>query len=161
MRTLTIFAAAILCARISQAEKKEATPILASKPSGRSASPKTTATTSPSSAISDTWLNFTVPPGTFYKLTSTTDYTGADHISVAIECPSGNSLQTVSITVWWANSVVPYFAQTDTILGSNFPLTNMGGAVVPVYGSTLLLEIVDTCTAAVSCDQVTTYAAVH
>jgi hypothetical protein len=165
MRLLTLFGAAILFAGISPAEKpaekREATPIPAAKPAGHSASPRTAAATSPSSAITDTWLTFTVQPGAVYKLTTTTDYTGADHISVAIECPVGNSLQPVSIAVFWANSVVPYFVQTDNILGSNFPLTNMGGAVVPVYGPTLLLEIVNSGTAAISCDQVTAYATVH
>jgi hypothetical protein len=161
MKFLTIFTAALLCARISPAEKKEAAPIPAAKPAGHSASARTSAATSSGSAVSDTWLNLTVPPGTFIKLNSTSDYTGADHISIAIECQSGNSLQPVAITVWWANSIVPYFAQTDAILGSNFPLTNMGGAIVPVYGPTLLLELVNNGTAAVSCDQVTTYAAVH
>jgi hypothetical protein len=162
MKFLTIFTAALLCAKISLAEKKaEATPIPATKQAARAASPKTTATTSPTLAVTDTWTSFTVAPGTYYSLTSKSDYSGTDHISIAIECPAGNSLQNVSITVWWANAIAPYFAQTDAILGSNFSLTNMGGAVVPVYGPTLLLEVVNSGTTAVSCDQVTTYGVVH
>jgi hypothetical protein len=96
-----------------------------------------------------------------YKLTSTSDYTGAEHVSVAIECPTGNSLQNVSITVWWGNSLALYLSATDVISSGSFAYRNVGGAVVPVYGPQIMMQVTNAGTTPVSCDQVTTYAVVH
>ena len=118
-------------------------------------------TNTPSLTLFQAWGNFTVAPGTAFKLLSTYDYTGADTLAVAIECPVGNNLQNVGITVWWGNSLATNITLTDVILGSDFVLSYMGGGTVPVYGSQLLMEVVNTGTTAVSCDQVTGYAVVH
>ncbi len=40
-------------------------------------------------------------------------------------------------------------------------LKNMGGSTVPVYGSQLMLQVVNSGSTAISCDQVTAYAVVH
>jgi hypothetical protein len=104
---------------------------------------------------------FTVAPGGTYKITSSYDYTGADTLAVAVECPSGNNLQNVGVTVWWGNSLAANLTLTDVILGSDFSLSYMGGGTVPVYGSQLLLQVVNIGTITVSCDQLTTYAVVH
>jgi hypothetical protein len=76
---------------------------------------------------------FSVAPGGVFKITSSSnyDYTGADTLAVAIECPSGNNLQNVGITVWWGNSIAANLTLTDVIHGSSFNLPSMGGGKVP------------------------------
>jgi hypothetical protein len=63
-----------------------------------------------------------------YKITSQDDYTGADALAVAIECPAGNNLQNVGITVWWGNSLATNLTLTDVLLGTDFVLSYMGVA---------------------------------
>jgi hypothetical protein len=146
----------------AEREKKGALPVEATKQTPRPARAKDSLpSTNPSFSVTETWSSFTVQPGTPYKLSSATDYTGADHIAVAIECPTGSSPQSVVITVWWGNPNAIWLTLTDVILGNGFPLKNMGGGTVPAYGPQLQLQVVNTGTAPVSCDQVTTYAVVH
>jgi hypothetical protein len=70
-------------------------------------------------------------------------------------------LQNVAITMWWGSPNAIYLTMTDVIVGSNFVLKNMGGSAVPVYGSQIQIQVVNTGSTPVSCDQVTTYAVVH
>jgi hypothetical protein len=106
------------------------------------------------------WTGVTVAPGPYHLLTTTQDYTGAETLRVAIECPSSVNLKPVGIGVWWA---VPNsnFTATDAILASGFLLQNMGGAVTQVYGNQLQLQVINTGSSPISCDQVTAYAVVH
>lgn len=99
--------------------------------------------------------------GGVLNLTSTGDYTGADHIAIAIECPAGANLQGAGITVWWGSSLASHLTLTDVVSGASFLLKNMGGSTVPVYGSQLMLQVVNPGSTAISCDQVTAYAVVH
>jgi hypothetical protein len=141
-------------------EKQERTAVPASKQEGRPALPKVSSS-DPSLSLYDSWSSFTVPPGGLQKLTSTSNYAGASTISVAIECPTGTSLQNISIAVWWGVPSANFLTLTDLIIGGEFVLANMGGGTVPVYGSQLMLEVVNAGSASVSCDQVTTFAVVH
>jgi hypothetical protein len=127
----------------------------------KTAGPRTATTNTNSLMLFQAWGSFTLAPGSSLTLTSIYDYTGADTFAVAIECPSGNNLQNVALTVWWGNSLATYLTLTDVILGSDFVLPYMGGGTVPVYGSQVLVQVVNTGTAPVSCDQVTGYAVVH
>jgi hypothetical protein len=128
----------------------------------KGAKPKAaTDSTNPSNTLYTASPSFTIPPGTSFKITSEYDYTGAAHVSVAIECPTGNSLQSVGIAVWWGNPLATYLTMTDYIPGNGFALSNMGGATVPVYGTQLVIQVVNAGPTPVSCDQVTTYAVVH
>jgi hypothetical protein len=82
-------------------EKAEVVSVPAAKQApARSVRAKDSPATDASFSVSDTWSSFTVQAGSIFKLTSTNDYTGAEHVSVAIECPVGNSLQNISITVF-------------------------------------------------------------
>jgi hypothetical protein len=119
------------------------------------------ASSNPSFTVSDTWTSITVAAGASYKLTSTNDYTGSEQVSIAIECPTAVSLQNVGITVWWGIPIAPFLTLTDVVAGSGFLLKNMGGGSVSVYGNQIMLQVVNTGTTAISCDQVTTYAVVH
>jgi hypothetical protein len=119
------------------------------------------ATTDPSLTLFGAVGAFTVAPGASFKITSQFNYTGADTLAVALECPTGTDLSKVGISAWWSNSFANNFTLTDVILGSDFFLSNMGGGTVPVYGTQLLLYVVNTGTAPISCDQLTTYAVVH
>jgi hypothetical protein len=105
--------------------------------------------------------SFTIAPNSFYRFNSTADYTGADTVAVAVECPTGTSLKNILITTSWGNSLATFLTLTDAIVGSDFVLSNMGGGVVSVFGSELMVQIVNTGTTPVSCDQMTTYAVVH
>src|ERR1700676_4689935 len=55
----------------------------------------------PSLSAFDGFTNLVVQPGQLSVLTSIIDWTGADHISVAIECPSSTSLTNSAIVIQW------------------------------------------------------------
>jgi hypothetical protein len=111
----------------------------------------------------DAFSNVVVQPGQSVALTSTADWTGADHVSIAIECPTTTSLQNTAIAIQWAVplSNAPYYTATDVIFGKNLLLANMGGAVVASYGNLLQLLVINNGTTSITCDQVTIYAVVH
>jgi hypothetical protein len=107
------------------------------------------------------WTGITVPAGQVLTLQSQTDYTGADHVSVAVECPTTTSLKSVGLAVSWTNPLANFYAVTDVILGSDLVFGYTGGATVPVYGPQLQISVVNVGTTSIACDQVTTYAVVH
>jgi hypothetical protein len=125
--------------------------------------PKDASANLTSLTVSDAFANIVVQPGQTLPLVSVADWTGADHVSIAIECPASTSLQNSSIAVAWGVplSNAPNYTVTDLILGKSFFLPNMGGAVVPVYGNQLGLIIVNAGTTTLTCDQVTVYGVVH
>jgi hypothetical protein len=122
-------------------------------------------TNAPSLSNFDAFSNIVVAPGQAATLTSTLDWTGADHVSIAIHCPAGTNLTSTVLAVQWAipalASTAPYYTATDAILGQNLLLPNMGGGTVPVYGNQLQIVVVNGGSTAISCDQVTAYAVVH
>jgi hypothetical protein len=109
----------------------------------------------------EVFTNVTVAPGQSVTLTSQQDWTGADRISIAVQCPSSTSLAKVGIGVAWSIPIANYFALTDVILGSNFTLPYTGGGTSPAYGNQLQLVMVNTGSTTVSCNQLTAYAVVH
>ena len=104
----------------------------------------------------------TIAPGQTINLFSTADWTGASSVAIAIECPASTSLVNSAISVYWQ---LPAFTNTYTftsaVLGSDFLFTNVGGAVVPVFGTVLGLQVTNAGSAPVVCDQLTIYGVVH
>jgi hypothetical protein len=126
------------------------------------ASPNGTNVTNTNSlSVFDAFSNIVVQPGQTLPLVSAVDWTGADHVSIAIECPTSTSLQNVGIAVLWSMPVASNYTATDLISGKNFLVPNMGGAVVPAYGNQLGLGIINSGTTIIACDQVTVYGVVH
>ncbi|HWZ31168.1 MAG TPA: hypothetical protein VNX18_07540 [Bryobacteraceae bacterium] len=108
-------------------------------------------------------LTGALQPGQGLTLPSIQDWTGTDHIAVAIQCPQASSVQNLQIGVQWIVpvSIATLYTLTDVILGSNFPLSNQGGAVVPTYGNQLQLILFNAGSTPISCSQVTIAAKVH
>lgn len=91
------------------------------------------------------------------------DYAGAERLAVAVEAPTGNSLGSdkFKILVWWSLPGADWYALQDAIDGSEFYFDNQGGAVVPVYGSQLRIELRNDGDANLSFHQLTAYAVAH
>lgn len=161
-----IFAGLVLTCSLAAQEKREAaTPKEPAGPMSQSkrseikrATPKDANT--PSLSAFDAFTNIVLPAGQVTNFTSAIDWTGADHVSIAIECPPSTSLQKVQILVTWAMPLAPFYTTTDVILGSNLLFANMGGAIVPAYGNQLQIVILNS-GSTVACDQLTVYAVVH
>lgn len=115
----------------------------------------------PSLTNLESLTNFTVPPSGHMVFTGVLDYTGADQAHIAIECPPPNSLTNVALVVYWGNPQVSYLTATTVILGSNLLYKNMGGATVAAYGTALSIDIQNSGSTPVACDQMTVYAVVH
>ena len=107
--------------------------------------------------------NFAVQAGQNLNLASTTDWTGATQVAIAVHCPSATSLQNVQILPYWGVNldVAQVLTAADVILGKNLAFTNAGGSVVNAYGSQLVVQIRNTGTTAITCDQITFYGFVH
>ena len=122
-----------------------------------------TSSNMPSLTAFESFSNVAVQPGPTSQLTSSTDWTGADHVSVAISCPASTSLQNTVIVIGWAIPLpnAPNYTATDAIIGKNLLLPNMGGAVVPSYGNMLQLLVINSGSTSIACDQLTVYGVVH
>ncbi len=108
------------------------------------------------------FTGLTIQPGQTLNLFGILDWTGADTASIAIACPTSTSLQNTQVLVYWQ---MPAFTNTYTatsgLLGSNLLFTNMGGGVVPVFGNFFGLQVKNTGSAVVACDQLTVYGVVR
>ena len=155
----------VLTGGLSAQEKKEATPAKESmsqipkRPDVKRATPKDA--NNPSLSAFDAFTTIVLPPGQTINLTSVIDWTGADHVSIAIECPTSTSLQRVQLFVTWGIALAPFYTTTDVILGSNLLFSNMGGATVPAYGNNLQIVMANSGSTTVACDQLTVYGVVH
>jgi hypothetical protein len=89
----------------------------------------------PSLSNFDAFTNIVVSPGQTINLTSSADWTGADHVAIGISCPPSTSLQKVQLLVTWGMSLAPFYTSTSVIQGSNLLFSNMGGAVVSAFGN--------------------------
>ncbi len=91
------------------------------------------------------------------------DYAGAERLAVAVEAPAGNSIGTEKfrILVWWSLPGADWYVLQDAIDGTEFYFDNQGGAVVPVYGSELRIELRNDGDADLSFHQLTVYAVAH
>jgi hypothetical protein len=125
-----------------------------SAPVRREATTKRSATDGSLSTF-QVWWGLTIAAGQTLNLPSDQDWTGVNTIAVAVDCTG--SAKNAQIFVWWGMNIANYLTATDAILGSNFTFANMGGAMVPAYGSILRLQFKNTGTTDLSCDQVTAY----
>lgn len=91
------------------------------------------------------------------------DYAGAERLALAVEAPVGNSLGSdkFKMLVWWSLPGADWYVLQDAIAGSEFYFDNQGGAVVPVYGSQLRIELRNDGDADLSFHQLTAYAVAH
>lgn len=140
-------------------EKTENPPTPAAKPSMKKSGAR--AATDFSLSNIDSLIDFTIPPGQSVRLVGANDYTGADHVSIGMECPAGNPLTNIQILVWWGMPIANWLFVADVIKASTFVYLNMGGVVVPVYGPFIQVEARNVGTVPVSCHQLTVYAVVH
>ena len=122
---------------------------------------KPAATTLSSVTVYEAFTGLVIPGGQNLNLTSAQDWTGADHVSIAIECPGSTNLKNIALVVYWAIPIVNFYTLTDIIEGSNFLFTNQGGAVVPTYGNQLQVTVVNQGSNTIACDQLTIYAIAH
>lgn len=88
------------------------------------------------------------------------DYAGAERLAVAVEAPVGNSIgnENFRILVWWSLPGADWYVLQDAIYGEEFYFDNQGGAVVPVYGSQLRIELRNDGDESLSFHQLTAYA---
>jgi len=119
--------------------------------------PRTTET----SPIFEVFKDFTVPPGQSIGFDAMSDYTGADKASIAVQCPSSTDLRNVQLQFSWTMSIADWYVGTEFVNGTTLAFTNMGGAVVAVFGSSLHVEVKNNGTLPVACNQLTIYAIVH
>lgn len=89
------------------------------------------------------------------------DFTGAERASVSLLCASTTSLKSVGMVMYWTSSIADFWAVGGVILGGDLLFNNGGGAVVPVYGTRLQIDFVNTGTTPISCNQLMVYAVVH
>ncbi len=110
----------------------------------------------------EVFTGLTIAPGQTLTLLGSLDWTGASTASIAIECPASTSLQDTAILVYWQ---MPSFTNTYTatsgLLGSDFLFSNMGGAVVSVFGNFFGLQVTNAGSSPVACDQLTVYGVVQ
>lgn len=88
-----------------------------------------------------------------------TDFSGAERVSIAVEAPAGQDIANANfqIVVWWSMPGVDWFTSQDVISGEEFYWMNQGGAVVPVYGPELRIEVRNDSDKPVTINQVTVY----
>jgi hypothetical protein len=105
--------------------------------------------------------NFSVDPGKSIRLFAKSDFTGAERASIAIYAdPSVNIVKT-RISVWWGVPNAQTYAVQDILSGSNYPYLNTGGGNVPVYGTSLFVDVNNDSDSSVTIQQLTVYAVAH
>jgi hypothetical protein len=105
---------------------------------------------------------FSIAAGKSLIVDSTSDWTGADKVSIGFSCPSSTSLKTFQVIVWWTVnlSLAQLYTASDVIFGSDFVFQNTGGGVTPAFGQILRLEMRNAGTADINCEQITLYSVV-
>jgi hypothetical protein len=102
--------------------------------------------------------SFTVAAGQTVKVQSGSDWTGGSEVAVGLNCAAVANLRVYAL---WSVAEADFYTATDTLLGSNFAFTNQGGGVVPVHGTILQLQVRNTGTTDVSCDQILVFGVVR
>lgn len=94
---------------------------------------------------------------------ATIDLAGAERLALAVEAPVGNSLgnENFRMLVWWSLPGADWYVLQDAVAGDEFYFDNQGGAVVPVYGSQLRIELRNDGDTSLSFHQLTVYAVAH
>ncbi len=107
--------------------------------------------------------DFTIGARSTKVFDATVDYAGAERLALAVEAPVGNSLgnENFRMLVWWSLPGADWFVLQDAISGEEFYFDNQGGAVVPVYGSQLRVELRNDGDSNLSFHQLTAYAVAH
>ena len=138
----------------------------ASEPSPRPPSvraPKSSAQAAASgTAISEILgQNLTVDAGKSVRIFAKSDFTGAERASFGMYADPAVNIVKTRVAVWWAVANAPTYSVQDVIAGSNYPYTNVGGGNVPVYGSTLFVDVINDSDSAITIQQLTVYAVAH
>jgi hypothetical protein len=158
MRTITLLLIFTSLSPHGAAEKSAGLVLPAKRVERRSASPRATDT---SRIIFEVFKDFNVPPGQSTGFDAVSDYAGAEKASVAIQCPSSTDLRNIQMQFLWTMEPAEFYAGTDFANGVGLAFTNMGGVVISVFGSSLHVEVKNSGTVPVSCNQLTIYAVVH
>jgi hypothetical protein len=146
-RRLTFVALVSACAAASQevAPKREVSgPPPAARPSA--AAVKQAGAPLSSSPLAEVVAkNFSVDGGHFVDWIAGTDFTGADRASIGVSAgDTGSDLSQVRVLVFWLIPGADWYVVTDVIRGDSFPFSTLGGgANVAVYGTKLLLRIIN------------------
>jgi hypothetical protein len=113
------------------------------------------------SVIVEVFKNFTVAPGQSVAFDAVSDFTRADKANVGIQCPASTDLHNVQLQFFWTLPGADFYVGTDFANGTSLAFTNMGGAVVAVFGSSLRILVMNKGTVAAQCNQLSIYALVH
>jgi hypothetical protein len=91
---------------------------------------------------------------------ATSDFSGVERISIAVEAPSGQDVANANfrIIVWWSMPGADWFTSQDVISGEEFYWMNQGGGVVSVYGPELRIELRNDSDTPLTINQLTVYA---
>jgi hypothetical protein len=124
-----------------------------------------TAAASPGRAAADPSLTnyelaktFTVAAGQTVRVQSNSDWTGGNEVAISLNCASVANLRVYAL---WSVPNADFYSGTDILPGANFAFTNQGGGVVPVHGTQLMVQVRNTGTTDVSCDQIIIFGVVH
>ena len=158
MRTTTLILVFASLLPLGATEKNAGLVLPAKRIERKSASPRTTDT---SRILFEIFKDFSVPPGQSTGFDAVSDYTGAEKASVAIQCPTSTDLRNVQLQFFWMMEPAEFYAGTEFVNGLGLAFTNMGGAVISVFGSSLHVEVKNSGTVPVSCNQLTIYAVIH
>jgi hypothetical protein len=101
---------------------------------------------------------FTVAAGQTVGMKSNSDWTGGSEVSISINCASVANIRVYAL---WTVPIADFFTGTDIIAADKFAFTNQGGGIVPVHGTQLQVQVRNTGTADVSCDQLVVYGTVR
>ncbi len=132
-----------------------------SQPAARAAKSRLARRAAAGSGLSELLAkDFTVPGKESKSFDAQADFTGAQFVSIAVEAPGESDIGTEKfrIIVWWGMPGADWYTAQDVLSGQDFYFANQGGAVVPVYGPDLRIEVVNDSESPVSINQLTIYA---
>ena len=119
----------------------------AAAPSQRSAS-------DPSLTNYEVGKSFTVAAGQTVRVQSISDWTGGTDVAISLNCAVVTNLRVYAL---WSLPGADLYSGTDILAGTNFAFTNQGGGLVPVHGTDLMIQVRNTGTTDVVCDQIMVY----
>jgi len=113
-------------------------------------------------SVVEIFTGLTIAPGQTLNLFGNLDWTGAETASLAIACPTATPLTNIQVFVYWQMpAFTNTYVATSSLAASNFAFKNMGGSVVPVFGNYFGLQLRNSGTTTVNCDQLTMYGVVR
>jgi len=133
-----------------------------SQPAQRAARPKSDrrAATSANVIAEVLGKGFSVGAKQTRSFDSASDFSGATSVSIAVEAPGSMDIgnENFRMIVWWSMPELDWFTSQDVVSGKEFYFSNQGGAVIPVYGSELRIEIRNDSENDLTINQLTVYA---